>query len=224
MIASGHDDSSRSPASPSARAHRHLPAVLVFVVAAVVGLTADLVSKHWAFRSLLSDRDAIAADVQAIQRTYEQAGKTPPPPRRVLQELHLSRPVVPGVKLTLSTNPGVVFGLPMHRGLVLAATVLVLGVVGWFFVTSGPRQYWLHAALGMVLSGALGNQYDRLFSLVQLPGVEPISYEVRDFIDCSGLYYPWVYNIADALLVVGVAIILVHGLFGRKQTPGGQEG
>ncbi|MHC4985482.1 MAG: signal peptidase II [Planctomycetota bacterium] len=219
MIASGHDDSSRSPASPSARAHRHLPAVLVFVIAAVVGLAADLVSKHWTFQSLLADREAISANVQAIQRKYEQMGVSPPAARRVLQDLHVSRSVAPGVKLTLSTNPGVVFGLPMHRGLVLAATAIVLVVVTWFFITSGAKQYWLHAALGMVLAGALGNQYDRLFSIVRLPGVDPIRYEVRDFIDCSGLYYPWVYNIADVLLVIGVAIILAHGLFGRKDAP-----
>ena len=215
VVASSQDDSGRSTASLSARAYRHVPSIVLFVVAALLGLAGDLATKHWAFRSLLADRQAISANVQAIQRTYEHVGAPPPSAQRVLQDLHVSRPLLPGVKLTLSTNPGVVFGLPMHRGLVLAATGVVLGVVTWFFVTSGARQYWLHAALGMILAGALGNQYDRLFSIVRLPGVDPIRHEVRDFIDCSQLYYPWVYNIADVLLVIGVAVILIHGLLGR---------
>ena len=215
MAAEDQPRSTDATDGPILRAHRRPSAVIVFVTTAALALTADLVTKHWAFHSLLAEQESLSAQVQAVQVKYEQADRLPPSTRRILQELHLSRPVMPGVKLTLSTNPGVVFGLPMPRALVLAATVIVLGVVGWFFATSDATQRCLHAALGLILAGALGNQYDRLFSVVRLPGVDPIRYEVRDFIDCSGLYYPWVFNVADALLVVGVAAIILHSLVCR---------
>jgi lipoprotein signal peptidase len=63
----------------------------------------------------------------------------------------------------------------------------------------------------MILAGALGNLYDRLFSVVQVPapGAEPILRHVRDFIDLSQIGYKWVFNIADALLVIGVGILMI---------------
>ena len=75
----------------------------------------------------------------------------------------------------------------------------------------------LHVALAFVLAGALGNLYDRLWSQVRLPGDGVIKYEVRDFIDCSGLYYPWVFNVADVLLVVGVAMLLLHSFLAERK-------
>ena len=128
-----------------------------------------------------------------------------------------SKQVIPGVlRFTLSTNPGVVFGMDWIPDLaVVGATVAALGLVVWFFIVSDARARATHVALGMILAGAAGNLYDRLFSTVHLPGrPRPSVREVRDFIDFSQLHvgplnYPWVFNIADVLLVIGVGILLV---------------
>ena len=130
---------------------------------------------------------------------------------------------MPGVQITLSTNPGVVFGLPMPRWAVGCATVLTMILVVWFFASADRRGWAMHAAMAMILAGALGNLYDRLFSEVVLPGFDPIRYEVRDFIDCSeiplpfGFRYKWIFNVADIWLVLGVAVLLVYWFITRRK-------
>ncbi len=141
----------------------------------------------------------------------------PQPPERTLAEMRLSRQVVPGVRFTLSMNPGVVFGMPMPRPLVTAATIVTVAVVTVFFAASPARARWTHAALALIAAGALGNLYDRLFAQVVLPGVEPICHQVRDFIDCSQIGYKWIFNLADAYLVIGAAMLILHWLLeGRR--------
>ncbi len=170
------------PAGRSAAAWGLLTALFVF------GVLADLASKAAAF--------------EWVGRTAPQTG---------------SRPIIPGfLRFTLSTNPGVVFGFDrMPDAVVLLATVAAVAVVLFFFVTSEAKARWTHAALAMILAGAVGNMYDRIFSRVQLPGRPTVSIrEVRDFIDLSDIHigplnYPWIFNIADVLLVVGVAILFI---------------
>ena len=179
----------------------------VFVAATLLGLVADLASKHLVFRSLLSD-PSVATQLDHLRT---DPAVTELPPEAILKHLRLQHQVCPGVQLTLSTNPGVVFGWrQMPRWTVVVATFVAIGLVSWFFATAAAKVWATHVALASILGGALGNLYDRLFSAVTLPGLEPIRYQVRDFIDCSGLHYPWVFNIADALLVVGVAILALQ--------------
>ncbi len=179
----------------------------MFVIVMVASLAGDLLSKHWVFRSILSDSQT----VQIVNRVLDESVGTSPSTRGVLLRIP-SRGALPGVKFTLSTNPGVVFGLPMPRWAVAIATGLTIVLVCFFFATSDSRAWSMHTALALVLAGALGNLYDRLFSEVALPlgNLEPIRYEVRDFIDCGDLYYPWIFNVADILLVVGAGILVIH--------------
>jgi len=60
----------------------------------------------------------------------------------------------------------------------------------------------------MILSGAIGNLWDRIFH-----------HHVRDFIDVHlGFGYHWpTFNIADALICVGVGMILYETLFTKRQ-------
>ena len=125
-----------------------------------------------------------------------------------------SREILPGVmRFTLSTNPGIVFGFnKLPAAVVVAMSMVAVLVVLYFFATSDRKARFSHAGLAMILAGALGNLYDRLFSEVQLPGRELSVHHVRDFIDLSQAYYPWIFNIADVFLVVGVAILLLASL------------
>ena len=86
------------------------------------------------------------------------------------------------------------------------ATILILLAL---FISSPAAAKVLHAAIALIVAGALGNLYDRLFAVVQLKDLEPVRGQVRDFIDCSDLYYPWVFNLADMLLVLGVAVLAI---------------
>ena len=70
----------------------------------------------------------------------------------------------------------------------------------------------MHVALALILGGAIGNLYDRLFSSVALPGLAPIRRHVRDFIDCSDLHYDYIFNLADAWLVIGVVMVFLQWL------------
>jgi signal peptidase II len=132
----------------------------------------------------------------------------------VLGPLHLalyeSRPVIPPVfNLTLVHNEGVSFGLLKANadlarwGLVLFS-LAVAGALGWW--AQGAQRRLSALAIGLVMGGALGNAIDR----ARLG-------HVTDFLDFSGLHFPWVFNGADTAINIGVAILLLEGLFGPAQ-------
>ena len=204
------EDSHAAPvkSSKSIPAIRSSSAVVVFLLVVAVGLGCDLVSKHYVFETVLKD----PALLEQVDRLQSDRPDTLLTTENILHRLRPGRPLCPGVRLTLSTNPGVVFGLPMPRWAVAASTLVAIGLVFCFFATASAKARLVHLALAMVLAGALGNFYDRLFSKVALAQLEPICYHVRDFIDCSQLYYPWVFNVADVLLVAGSALLILHWL------------
>lgn len=203
---SSSDTKSRAADRPRRPAWRSAWAVGLFLSLAALSLAADLLSKHYVFQSLLRDPQAVLRAQGA------------PTVREALSEFR--RPFCPGVDLSLSTNRGVVFGLPAPRWLMVASTPVAVVAVGLLFGFSDRRAFWSHAALAFILAGALGNLYDRLFSHVVVPGFPAIENQVRDFIDCSQLHWKWVFNVADAWLVIGVGILVVRQLFagGHKKS------
>jgi signal peptidase II len=61
-------------------------------------------------------------------------------------------------------------------------------------------------ALSLVIGGALGNVLDRVrFGAVV------------DFLDFSGLGFPWVFNVADAAINVGAALLAIEFLILRRE-------
>lgn len=63
-----------------------------------------------------------------------------------------------------SLNDGAVFGsFNGYTSVFILASVLALLFVLYMFIHSSPRQRSLHVALALILSGALGNLYDRAF-------------------------------------------------------------
>lgn len=200
-------DKTPSTAPKIEPAFRSAAAIGLFVVLMVLGLAADLASKHYVFDSLLND-PGLVADAEDFRRNPHFT-RTPATTREVLNQFN--RELCWDIELTLDTNPGVVFGWPMPPWAVIASTVLTVGLVGWFFAASDRRAWSMHLAMAFILAGALGNLYDRLFSHVAPLGMEPIERNVRDFINCKkACGYPWVFNIADVLLVVGVAVIALN--------------
>lgn len=177
-------------------------ATALFLVLTGLFTAGDLVSKDLAFRSLLDDPQLQARMDDALAR-----GVLAPTAKDALRPY--TRPVGLGVKFSLSTNEGVAFGFLMPRWLIACMTVVTVGLVFYFFATSPACSHGVHVALSLIFAGALGNLYDRLFGRVTVADFEPIRYQVRDFIDCSNWYYPWVFNVADAWLVIGVGLMVL---------------
>ena len=186
-------------------------ALVLFAIVAGAALAADLVTKDLAFREFLAT-PGLSQQVQSILKESDR----PLTPPQVLRHLDIHRPLGAGLRMTMSVNPGVVFGWDLPRWLVLLATGATVAIVALMLLGAPRRGVGQIAAIGLIFAGALGNLYDRLFSCVQLPGVEPIRYHVRDFIDATQLHYPYVFNIADVWLVAGVGYLLLHTLMPRR--------
>lgn len=222
------DEKTQMPRKPSApaksrRALFNPVAVAVFLLVAIGGTAADLATKDWAFSSILSDPQVSEAVVLVQRNTTEPLGPDQMlhvlahpgnfPQRRLAPA---QRELVGPLKITLSTNAGVVFGMPMPRIATIATTLVTVVLVIVFFALSDARAWPIHLAMALILAGALGNLYDRALAQVVLPGYNgpPIQYQVRDFIDASGLgFWPWIFNVADIFLVVGVAIPMIYMTF-----------
>lgn len=119
-----------------------------------------------------------------------------------------------------STNPGALFGIGRgYSWLFAMLSIVVFSVIlSWLFIVGGARDRWLTFAFGLVGGGIIGNLYDRLgFGYVPGRPLE-IQYHVRDWIlfrlEGIPFFDPWPnFNIADAGLVVGATMLLLHAFF-----------
>ena len=126
----------------------------------------------------------------------------------------------PFLSLISAWNKGVGFSLlTMSEAsgpyVLSALAVIIAGVMTfWLF-----RSHRLLPAisLGLIIGGALGNVIDRL----RLGAV-------FDFIDVHVAGYHWpAFNLADSALSIGVALLIIDGLFeggGKSKTPARLEG
>lgn len=117
---------------------------------------------------------------------------------------HRGRDVVNGFfKLRFSENTGVAFGMlqTMPGGRILL-TLVALGafvLVLHYLRKTDPAHLRLHVALGLVGGGAIGNLIDRI-----------MYGRVTDFIVWYYGEHEWpAFNVADAALVVGVALMAI---------------
>ena len=184
------------------RAGKAPRAVVTAILVALVVLGLDLLSKALSFRFV--------------------AG-APVSPGSVPE--HDAVAIIPYVlSLKLVENRGAVFGIGQGQRLafVLVGVVAVIVVVIAFLRSAAHRRS-LHVALAMILAGALGNLYDRvMFGMVRdmlwlFPGVKlPFGWS---WPGGSDELYPWVFNIADASLLVGLGILML-GMY-REDTKKG---
>lgn len=100
---------------------------------------------------------------------------------------------------TYVENRGIAFGMfGGGRIVFIILTVLVLGLLLWFYKKTEPKTFWLRCGTGLVISGALGNLIDRIFR----------GYVV-DFLDFRLIDFP-VFNIADIAVCVGAVMLVIH--------------
>lgn len=116
-----------------------------------------------------------------------------------------SLPLLPPVlQFTYVQNTGAAFGMFQGRPWVFA--IIAAGIIIWIAreLRHGGLTPPLAAAYGLVLGGAAGNLIDRL----------RLGY-VIDFIDLR--VWP-VFNVADSAITIGVTLLIVHALFGPRET------
>jgi len=124
-------------------------------------------------------------------------------------------PVLPVFSLTMVWNQGVTFGL-FHQdgawGPWLLAGVALAVVVALAVWLRRAESGLVAASLGVIGGGAVGNVIDRLrFGAVV------------DFLHAHAYGWSWyVFNVADAAIVCGVAVLVLDGLRPRTrlQAPG----
>lgn len=120
-------------------------------------------------------------------------------------------PLMPFLNLTLMHNSGAAFSFLSQAGgwqrwfFALVAIAVSAILIIWLKRLS-PAQRWLAAALALVLGGALGNVFDRLY----------FGY-VIDFIDVYYQAWHWpAFNVADSAIFVGALMLIIDSLRGER--------
>lgn len=124
--------------------------------------------------------------------------------------LNETRVIIPKVfHLTYVLNPGAAFGLMAGRIwiFVITAVLVLIGVIYAQFRIPLENRL-IRLSLGMIGGGALGNLLDRV-----------LTGKVIDYLDFR--IWPFVFNFADSMIVIGVALLLFC-FYRLERTTGGK--
>jgi signal peptidase II len=133
----------------------------------------------------------------------------------VLNILHLpareSVHVAGPFSLTMVWNRGVSFGLFKAEVDLVRWALVGFSVAVAIFLAVWARKIerrMLALSVGLVMGGAVGNAIDRARYGA-----------VADFLDFKALYFPWVFNVADSAISVGVVLLLVDSFVSERKSP-----
>jgi signal peptidase II len=113
--------------------------------------------------------------------------------------------IVPFFELASTWNPGVAFGFlrahgDLGRWLLVGFAACVVIALGLWARRMDRRLS--AAAIGLIMGGAIGNNI-----------IDRVRWgQVFDYLHYTGPYFPWVFNIADSGISVGVALLLLDSL------------
>jgi signal peptidase II len=117
-------------------------------------------------------------------------------------------PVIDSVfRISFVANDGASFGLlggGAGRWVLSVFSIAVAGLLTWWATRADRRL--LITAIGLLMGGALGNVIDRIrFGFVV------------DFLDFSGTgVFPWVVNVADSAITIGVILLILDSLLSER--------
>jgi len=151
----------------------------------------------------------IAYAIAALTVALDQASKL-----WILHGLNLPSKgtiLLPGpIDLTMVWNRGMSFGLLSDHAewgrwlLTGFSTVVVVALAIWARKAVKPL---MAIGLGLIIGGAIGNNL-----------IDRVIYgAVADFIDVRDLYFPWIFNVADAGISVGVAFLLLDSFLNGEE-------
>lgn len=120
--------------------------------------------------------------------------------------------LLPFLNFTMVWNKGISMGLMTANGdlgrwiLVAVTSIVTIALIVWLARCSDK---WLSLALGALIGGALGNIIDRI-----------VYGAVADFIHLHAFNWSfYVFNVADAMISLGVIILLFDGLRSEDKSP-----
>ncbi len=126
--------------------------------------------------------------------------------------------VMPGFNWTLLYNTGAAFSFLAEAGgwqrwfFIILTLVIAVVLIIWI-ARIAKTQIWLPTALALVLGGAFGNLYDRI-----LLG------HVVDFIQWYYQQWYWpAFNIADAAICTGGAMLILDGWVNKPKDEGSHD-
>jgi signal peptidase II len=122
--------------------------------------------------------------------------------------------ITPFLDITLVYNRGAAFSFLSEAGgwqrwfFALIATIASVILAGWIAKLPRPAVA-MPLALALILGGAIGNLYDRI-----------VLGHVVDFISAHwGVHYWPAFNVADAAISTGAAIVLLHAILEKPAEP-----
>jgi len=173
-------------------------ALIRFLAIVLVTLIGDLSLKTWAFENVAGRAIIVdPADPQSSIIPHEAIGLAPSL-----------------LSLKLTVNTGAVFGLGAGaQWFFVVVSVVAGGAILYFFARTRSTMWVTQACLALILAGAIGNLYDR----IRYNAVRDMLWLFPELHLPFGLYwpggvtdvFPWLFNIADAALVVGVSVLMV---------------
>jgi len=183
-MTAANEQQSTPPAMPPVSFGRYL----LYFSLAVIGLTADLATKAWAFSM---------PELRNGEVLWLWTGH---------------------VGVQLNRNWGALFGMGQGMYWLFAGLgiLAVLAIPVWLFRFRAANDLWLTIVMGLITGGVLGNLYDRLGlsgDAWKPPGAtRDAVHAVRDWIlwQASDRWRWPNFNVADSLLVVGAILVFIQ--------------
>ncbi|PJI09908.1 MULTISPECIES: signal peptidase II [Clostridium] len=99
-------------------------------------------------------------------------------------------------------NRGAAWGIFGGKTVILSiiTALILIGIIG-YVIKYRPKNMFLRAALSLIIAGAIGNLFDRIYYKYV---VDLFSVHYKDI-----YYYP-VFNVADICVVIGTIILAVY--------------
>ncbi|MDZ4830029.1 MAG: signal peptidase II [Phycisphaerae bacterium] len=186
-------------------AWRSVSAWITLAIVFAIGAGTDLWTKAWAFRTVAGEPVVLVYEELVGNRGYRLP-------------FHEGQRALPAdlLDFRLVLNHGAVFGIGQDKRIifVLFTMVAILVALSVFARWTRADSRLAHVAIGLILAGGVGNLYDRI-----------VYGAVRDFLhmfprwnlpfgwrwpgNATAEVFPWVFNVADVLLLAGMAILLV---------------
>ena len=170
--------------------------------AALVAFVLDQLSKWWVLARVFRPEEGLSVTTfsdlmltadDSLSRTYTALAEIPP-----------------FFQLVLTWNRGISFSFfrsdsPAAPWIFAAiALAICAGLAVWL---RRMDRVWPALAVGLIIGGAIGNVVDRIrYNAV----VDFLSFHWQTY------YFP-AFNLADTAITVGVAMLLIDGLFGRAE-------
>lgn len=198
-----------SPAGHAPRASgRSAAAWFTLLLTIILGVAADLGSKEWAFRTI-ADAPVVVRREAVIAAGPGRLQTLIPPHSPVTAIPHL-------LDFQLVLNAGAVFGAGQgKRWLFIGFTMLALAFALTLFARwTDRRDRIAHISIGLILAGGIGNLYDRAVFACVRDFLHPVPTLELPFglawPSGETLAWPWVSNVADALLLIGIGALVIR--------------